>query len=229
MDEEVKQEVKQLKDALVETNSQMKFIVSTSTKMETSITMLSDSMQVMARTISKIEHHEEKITAISNKIDKLEEHDDILQNSMHTSCEIKTKEIDTKVALAKNDTVDFIKDVKREGAKNFTWNISISLGLFALFIGAVMYFNGENKAIIASNVAEHARILDANSIYLKGITENHTNIATIITTLEKINNKFDEVIKFDHRNSELETKVNKLENNINRNYGQIQGIKKQQE
>ena len=135
-------------------------------------------LTAIEKTLAKIENVLEiVIVELRGRITKSEKDISHLESSMYTSCDIKSKEIDEKIAIATRKI----------------WYVIGSL--FFLFIGAVIYFNDANNNIYASMNSSHTRIYDKISDNNKPTIENTTNIKVILQTVEKMDDKLDAMNK----------------------------------
>ena len=135
----------------------------------------------------------ERLVAIEEKVDNL-------VDSMNTSCTIKDKQI------TEGDSKTFWKCIYIIGVSASTQ--------FALFIGAVVYFNNMDGTLFN-------RI---NKDY-EDTVEVRTLTQTVLKRFDKFESKLDSVLIHKHDRSELLKRVDKIENYQNRNFGYLQGMK----
>ncbi len=109
------------------------------------------------------------LVKLDERIGKLETHDEELSRAIHKSCDDKTGEIDDKISAS-------MGEVKAILDKSFNRAISMTAGLFFLFVSGLAYTQSEVSAVE------------------KQSTENTTNITNIHKALDKIDSKLDKII-----------------------------------
>ena len=112
---------------------------------------------------------------VLGKVLALEKFKEDVTNQMHTSCELKSHEIDNKISKAMDKVY---------------WMLG---SLVLVFIGAVVYFNNANSQIYATMTSSHSKVYDRIAENNKPTIENTTNIKVILTTLNKIDEKLDDI------------------------------------
>lgn len=109
------------------------------------------------------------------RISSLEKFKDAMTDQVHASCDLKTREIDKKIAAAMTKV----------------WTALVIL--VGVFVGAVVYFNNADSQVYAAMNNSHTKIYDRISANNKPTIENTTNIKVILTTLNKIDEKLDDI------------------------------------
>jgi len=110
---------------------------------------------------------------MKDRVRALEKRDNEQQANHQQACDNKSKEIDNKTN------------------KVLVKAMAVSCGLFVLFVGAVVYFNGENKDMVSKKTASHRVMYAKMTKYHAETIETATNMKTVIKSLDKINDKLD--------------------------------------
>jgi len=116
------------------------------------------------------------IVDLKERVRTLENHDEEFSKIIYTTCDLKTKEIETKIKESEENIYPSIR-------RGRTSVMVLIAGLFSLFVGAVVYFNGQIGAVHEKiNVAhkESARIESANSADIKSVLSELRYIRSII-------------------------------------------------
>lgn len=124
-------------------------------------------------------HQAKSISDNQDDIKILKKHDEEFTNAVYQSCDAKTKEIDMKIEKAVGKVYKYLG--------------GSLVGLFGLFLSAVVYFNNQDGEIYNKFNREIANIHIVISDKHEDVIENGTNIKTIINTLDKINDKIDDL------------------------------------
>jgi len=160
------------KGDVTELDKSVTLLVSTTSRMEVSITTLSDAMEILARSQVIVEQHTKDISDLSNKVSKLEDNASILQNNMHTSCSLKDKEINQM----DKDLTDKIEDSAKEADSRGVTRALIVMALTATIFGYIYYDmdSTENKAIGRDTVifSKLDKLIDGQASLQKNVALN---------------------------------------------------------
>lgn len=118
----------------------------------------------------------ELIYKMERRVEDLEKHDHETMNFIHSTCQLKDKEI----LNAREDAIEISVE---HADKLHSQTLKIVAVMFSLFIGAVVYFN------------------DANQEAITGIQKNSTQIDGIVHSIDKIDSKIDKIGEQLHQNN----------------------------
>ena len=118
------------------------------------------------------------IVDIKERVKTLEAHDDEFSKIMYASCDLKTKEIETKIKESEQKIYPSIR-------RGRTSVMLLVAGMFGLFVGAVVYFNGQIGNVhekINTALKESAKNEGANSADIKSVLNELKYIRETIDT-----------------------------------------------
>lgn len=117
------------------------------------------------------------IVDIKERVKTLEAHDEEFSKVIYTTCDLKSKEIETKI----KESEEKIYPAIRRGRTSV---LTVIAGMFGLFVGAVVYFNGQIGSV-------HEKINKAHKESAKTESANSTDIKSILRELRYIRSRLD--------------------------------------
>ena len=117
------------------------------------------------------------IVDIKERVKQLEANDEEFSKVIYQTCDLKSKEIETKI----KESEEKIYPAIRYGRSSV---MVLLAGMFSLFVGAVVYFNGQIGSI-------HEKINKSHKETARNESANSADIKSILSELKYIRTRLD--------------------------------------
>lgn len=124
------------------------------------------------------------VVDLKDRVKVLESSAEEDKKQLYLSCDVKSKEIDTKIKLAKDDIYETYREDRKSLVNMNIASFSLSGAMFLLFISAVVYFNSQDGYL-------HNRINKHTKETATKEATNSTGLSSLLMEVKYIRQKID--------------------------------------